>query len=904
VEALERRDLPSTSGERFLAAVYPALLGRELDPAGLAVWGSLLDEGLSPVQVVRSVENSLECRTRVVQDLYETLLGREADPAGLAGFTALLGSGDTAEQAAAALAGSAEYYAVRGGGSAGGFLTALYRDALGRPPDPAGAAGFAWALAAGVGPGQVAAWVFASPEYRQDLVQGLFRRYLQRTVNGGGLGGFLAAMRQGARSEDVRAAVLGSDEYYTTRVDPRGTPNQQFVARVYPDLLGHAASPAALAVWRAFLDGGGSRAQLVRSFANGAEYRTHVVQDLHERLLGREANAAGLAGFMAFLASGGTAEQVAAALAGSAEYYAVRGGSSAGGFLNALYRDALGRPLDPAGAAGFAGALAAGVGPGQVAAWVFASPEYRSDLVRNLFRRHLQRTVDGGGVAGFLSLLQGGGRDEDVITALLASPEFYKTQVDQAETFAGQSDAVFVNPTPGGATAAINGNVFFWGEPALDSPTGGQSGMVFVGTPFAPQANQTFSLGTLFYVNRTTVLGTEADGVDLVLTVGLTGRLGGDAQSITLPLAINNTLNSDDPIASQDTITLNLSPGPLTLTLADGRQVTLDVLGFGREGDGGLTPVAEIFVQEGQSTAVQLLARFDAPPVPDIAVTGAALDWATGLALFQYAVANDPGPFTVGLYRSADLRFDASDVPVVERTVTPVPNTSAVADFPLPVFTVTDPAHPYWLVVADPSRPDSVKESNEANNEVVASLANALDWGFIGELEGGQRLQGYIPDPASSDSGVTVATGVDLGHRNAADLDRLGLDDDLKQKLLPYLGKTGPRSEEFAQTLVLTQEEADRLDQAVRQAFVPRLLRLYDTATVGPRFDQLPSEAQTVIASVLYLYQSPGKVPLFWGYVTSQDWAAAYNELRDFHDSYQSRHDREANLLANLLTGP
>src|SRR5262249_29653093 len=142
VEALERRDLPSTSGERFLAAVYPALLGRELDPAGLAVWGSLLDGGLSPGRVVRSVENSPECGSRVVQGRHGALLGRGAAAAGLGGFTALLGSGGTAEQAAAALAGSAEYYAVRGGGSAGGFLTALYRDALGRPLDPAGAAGF------------------------------------------------------------------------------------------------------------------------------------------------------------------------------------------------------------------------------------------------------------------------------------------------------------------------------------------------------------------------------------------------------------------------------------------------------------------------------------------------------------------------------------------------------------------------------------------------------------------------------------------------------------------------------------------------------------------------------------------------------------------------------------------
>ncbi len=42
----------------------------------------------------------------------------------------------------------------------------------------------------------------------------------------------------------------------------------------------------------------------------------------------------------------------------------------------------------------------------------------------------------------------------------------------------------------------------------------------------------------------------------------------------------------------------------------------------------------------------------------------------------------------------------------------------------------------------------------------------AIDWDFISSLEGDQRLAGYVPAADVSESGVTIATGVDLGQRN------------------------------------------------------------------------------------------------------------------------------------------
>jgi hypothetical protein len=135
---------------------------------------------------------------------------------GLNVFVNFLGSGGTPEQAQSLIAGSAEYFQNRGGGTNDGFLTALYQDALGRAADPAGRSAFDQALASGATPTQVAAAIFASDEYRHDLVQGFYLRYLHRPADAGGLSAFVNALKAGARDQDVIAAILASGEYSAT----------------------------------------------------------------------------------------------------------------------------------------------------------------------------------------------------------------------------------------------------------------------------------------------------------------------------------------------------------------------------------------------------------------------------------------------------------------------------------------------------------------------------------------------------------------------------------------------------------------------------------------------------------------------------------------------------------------
>ena len=181
-------------------------------------------------------------------------------------------------------------------------------------------------------------------------------------------------------------------------------------------------------------------------------------------------------------------------------------------------------------------------------------------------------------------------------------------------------------------------------------------------------------------------------------------------------------------------------------------------------------------------------------------------------------------------------------------------------------------------------------------------MPESIDWEFIASLEGKGKTAGYVPDAAGSKSGVTIATGFDLGQRNEADLKGLGLSQALITKFKPYLGLKATTAKDFLDKnpLTITDDEAREIDKKVKQRTVPRLKESYRTA-----FDDLPSQAQTVIASVSFQYGTLStETPKFWKSVTTQDWVESVKLLKNFGDKYPTRRGKEADLLdqVNALT--
>jgi hypothetical protein len=179
-----------------------------------------------------------------------------------------------------------------------------------------------------------------------------------------------------------------------------------------------------------------------------------------------------------------------------------------------------------------------------------------------------------------------------------------------------------------------------------------------------------------------------------------------------------------------------------------------------------------------------------------------------------------------------------------------------------------------------------------------------VDTGFIGSQEG-FRLDGYVPDPGFSRSGVTVGTGVDIGQRSAADIQALDIPETLKQKLIPYALLTGQDAVNFLanRPLRLTEDEAYALDRAVAQDIFGDVAALYDAAATGDSFLELPLEARTAVGDVAYQYgpNLAQRLPEFWGDVTQGRWDEATQTLRDFGDRYPARRNEEAALLDQAI---
>jgi len=171
-----------------------------------------------------------------------------------------------------------------------------------------------------------------------------------------------------------------------------------------------------------------------------------------------------------------------------------------------------------------------------------------------------------------------------------------------------------------------------------------------------------------------------------------------------------------------------------------------------------------------------------------------------------------------------------------------------------------------------------------------------IDWNFISSLEGNE-LTGYVPDAKNSKSGVTIASGFDLGARNEHDIK--GLPKNLQKKLFPFLSLKGEQAEKIAHNLVITQKESDIINNFTKRKVVNGLSSSYYRYT-GTHFADLPKNEATVIASVAFQYGDMiNKTPNFWKQVTSGNWEDAKNNLLNFGDNYSTRRKKEHDYLVN-----
>ncbi|SFE00508.1 pesticin C-terminus-like muramidase [Paracidovorax konjaci] len=183
-------------------------------------------------------------------------------------------------------------------------------------------------------------------------------------------------------------------------------------------------------------------------------------------------------------------------------------------------------------------------------------------------------------------------------------------------------------------------------------------------------------------------------------------------------------------------------------------------------------------------------------------------------------------------------------------------------------------------------------------------MPEQIDYSFLSALEGGSQTTGYVPAANVSKSGVTIATGFDLGQRSENDLKNLGLGSHLIEKLKPYLTSKGADAKKLIEKtpLTISAAEAESIDKATKASHIASVKLKYDTASPKKSFIDLPAEAQTVIASVSFQYgvNLNSATPKFWKAVTEQDWTEATKLLKNFGDVYPTRRGKEAALLEKI----
>ena len=169
-----------------------------------------------------------------------------------------------------------------------------------------------------------------------------------------------------------------------------------------------------------------------------------------------------------------------------------------------------------------------------------------------------------------------------------------------------------------------------------------------------------------------------------------------------------------------------------------------------------------------------------------------------------------------------------------------------------------------------------------------------INWDFILEQEGFETT-GYVPDAENSKSGVTIASGFDLGARKESDLK--GLPEEIIELLKPFLGFTGVEASEIAPKLKVSDDQAKIINEFAKSTELAKLKTKWQNAT-GTNFDDLPTEQATVLTSVAFQYGDlESRTPNFWKQTTSGDWVGAYKNLLNFGDRYESRRLNEAQLL-------
>jgi hypothetical protein len=237
--ALQRGSEPGATWDRAIAAIAvtgpaPAIVAQPLPPPtvvretppppGTTVVVVPSSPPPGPPPVVREVRPRIDRRSAelIVQRAFRDVLNRPADPEGLRTYVyRLMNDGWSERQVIEQLQRSDEARSINPDQA----ITRIYREVLGRDPDPSGLATYRARWRDGWTQGQIRDDLRRSAEgrntYIRETITRAYREVLGRDPDPAGYATYERAMRErGYTEREVRAALMASEEY--RRQHPRG----------------------------------------------------------------------------------------------------------------------------------------------------------------------------------------------------------------------------------------------------------------------------------------------------------------------------------------------------------------------------------------------------------------------------------------------------------------------------------------------------------------------------------------------------------------------------------------------------------------------------------------------------------------------------------------------------------
>jgi uncharacterized delta-60 repeat protein len=418
--------VPPSDPDHFAGAVYHDLLNRAPTATELEAVEAPLDAARLPLlsSAALAYVASSENRGHVIAGYYQQLLGRTASPGEIQSWLPPQ-QNVSPDQVLPLILGSEEYFQKHGHDNAS-WLAAVYHDLLGRTPDP-GSQPWLDALNRGTPRSQVAAGLTASPEYGRDVITQLYATDLGRSAGAGDVAVWLPVLTQPVPpgggpgpTEQFRAGLLVSPEYF----HGHGNSDPGWVDSLYTHLLGRLpdALGAATTLQAVRIGYIGPRQAAAATLLAGDEYKRDLVSGYYNQYLNRSASPGEIDGWVQLLRQGATDEQILASIVSSDEYYKRAGGGTDATWLDALYRDLLGRPRN--GDNSLLPAVQAPGGRLLVANAVLSSQEYRQHLIQTFYLTYLDRQAAAAEAAGWVQVLNQGTSDEGVQAARLGAPEY------------------------------------------------------------------------------------------------------------------------------------------------------------------------------------------------------------------------------------------------------------------------------------------------------------------------------------------------------------------------------------------------------------------------------------------------------------------------------------------------